>query len=211
MPLPQDHHVIPRRRSADEQRAEAVDSDAALRVARGDRDAAALLYQRHSARARHAALLIVHSAADADDVVQDAFLAFLARPWMFVPERGDFSSWFRRTVRNAALDRARKRSRHRTIEDDMLRHEQTDVSMEEAPYRVSSGELDRIHAALARLSTARQLVVDAAFRGGLTHGEIAQRNGIPLGTVKGRLYRAVRALRRELESADIGDAPQSAA
>lgn len=85
------------------------DEDLVLRVAQGDHAAFGLLVDRHMKRAASLAQNILRSAADADEVAQEAFLRLWERPHRFDPAKARFSTWLYRVVVNACLDRRRAR------------------------------------------------------------------------------------------------------
>jgi RNA polymerase sigma-70 factor, ECF subfamily len=178
---------------------DALDARVMVRICEGDDSALAELYDRHSAMALGLALRIVRDQLEAEDVVHDAFIAVVERADQFRPERGTVIAWLVTTVRNLALDRARRRVRRAQITDDELRHERPEPIAD--PETLSELARDRamVVAALAKLSEAQRQTLEIAFFEGLSYPEIAERENIPLGTVKSRAARALAALRAALE------------
>src|SRR5262249_30397400 len=93
------------------------------RIQSGDEVAIAELYDRYAPTALALALRIVRDRNEAEDVLHDAFVAVVERADQFRPERGSVVAWLITTVRNAALDRSRRRARRAQIVDEELRHE----------------------------------------------------------------------------------------
>jgi RNA polymerase sigma-70 factor (ECF subfamily) len=148
------------------------------------------------------ALKIVREQLEAEDVVHDAFIAIVERADQFKPERGTVVAWLVTTVRNLALDRARRRIRRAQIMDEELRHEPAEPIAD--PERLSWHERERhlVRAALSKLSASQRATLEIAFFEGLSYPEIAEREKIPLGTVKSRAARALAALRAVLDGSD---------
>src|SRR5262245_37186647 len=168
--------------------ADEPEADLLERFVHGDRDAFEALFRRFQADVYRWILRIVGDGSAAEDVLVEAFWrAFRARA-RFDWSRS-FGAWMRRIATNAARDHLRHVRRHR-------------VSV--APVEpVSSGRGDEgmaelISLAFARLPPRLQVVARLALIEGCPQAEIADALGIPVGTVKSRLFRAQRALRKEL-------------
>jgi RNA polymerase sigma-70 factor, ECF subfamily len=178
---------------------DARDSAAMQRLKEGDESALEELYDRHAPLMLGVARKIVRADEEAEDVVHDAFVAVVERADQFNPARGSFVAWLLTTVRNLALDRARRRIRRAQITQDELRHEPSEPVAD--PEALSWLEHRRVAvlAALARIPEAQRRTLEVAFFEGLSYPEIADRDGVPLGTVKSRAARALSALRTALE------------
>jgi RNA polymerase sigma-70 factor (ECF subfamily) len=172
------------------------ESDAALvaRVQRGDREAFDGLARRYARRAFAVANRIVQNGADAEDVVQDSFIAAVNAIQSFDATR-PFGPWFMRIVLNKALTALRSRtaeSRHvRTAE--LSERDALAVSAEVLRDRAEIR--DRFRAALRLLPERQQLIVQLADVEGFTSAEIAERLEIPSGTVRWLLHQARATLR----------------
>ena len=165
-------------------------SDATLvRAAqRGSADAIAELFRRHWPRAHRAAFLVVHDAAAAEDIAQEAFLAAVRALDRF-DRRRPFGPWLHRIVVNRAIDHARARG---------LRRE---VALAELPDAVAAAapEPDGVVAALAALAPDQRAVIVLRHLLGYTPGEIAGLLALPRGTVNSRLRRGLDVMRDHLE------------
>ena len=163
-------------------------SDAALvRAAEGGSVAAVdELFRRHWPAAHRAAFLVVHDAAAAEDIAQEAFLGALRALGRF-DRRRPFRPWLHRIVVNRAIDFARARA---------LRHEVGEPVERAAPVRPAPDE--DLLAALAALAPDQRAAVVLRHLLGYTPGEIARMLDLPRGTVNSRVRRGLDALAARL-------------
>ena len=180
-------------------------SDTALIAAITGGDAAALdrLYVRYHPAAFAVAFALLRDPGASEDIVHDAFLSVWRGAAGYRPERGTLRSWLLTIVRNAAIDALRPRRKWTAIPSE--RQERRDASEDIAASVASAGEARRLRAAVQSLPPAQREAVAMAFFAGLTHGEIAARTGLPLGTVKGRVRLGLRRLRHDL--GDLASGP----
>jgi RNA polymerase sigma-70 factor (ECF subfamily) len=143
------------------------------------------LFRLHWPRAHRAAFLVVHDAAAAEDIAQEAFLAAVRALDRF-DRRRPFGPWLHRIVVNRAIDHARAREVRREVPADAL-GEAGSLDARDAP----SGE---VLAALAALAPDQRAVIVMRHLLGFTPGEIAAALGLPRGTVNSRLRRGLDAL-----------------
>ena len=156
----------------------------------GSADAVAELYSAHWRRAHRAAYLVVHDAAAAEDVAQDAFLAAVDALDRF-DRRRPFAPWLHRIVVNRALDWARRETLRRRVDEGDL---------EPAATSPAGPELgDELMAALRELPPEQRAVVVLRHLLEYTPGEIATMLELPRGTVNSRLRRALDSLRETVE------------
>jgi RNA polymerase sigma-70 factor (ECF subfamily) len=177
-------------------------NDEALMAAIAAGDAAALdqLFVRYRPLAFGAAYGVIQDASAAEDVLHDAFLSVWRAASSFRPDRGSLRVWLRTISRNAARDRVRELARARRVQTplDVVARELSGGD-DVATTADVAAEMRRLHAALATLPASQRTVIELNFFGGLSHGEIAARCGVPLGTVKGRGRLGLLRLRRELD------------
>jgi RNA polymerase sigma-70 factor, ECF subfamily len=159
---------------------------------RGSRDALAELYSAHWGRAHRAAYLVVHDAAAAEDIAQDAFLAAVDALDRF-DRRRPFAPWLHRIVINRAIDWARREALRRKV-DEPAAHPAAE------PPRQAIGE--EMMDALAELPPEQRAVVVLRHLLEYTPGEIARMLELPRGTVNSRLRRALDRLRTTVEAAE---------
>jgi RNA polymerase sigma-70 factor (ECF subfamily) len=177
----------------------------------GDDAALGTLYDRYGRLAFGVAYRVLEERGAAEDAVQDAFLAVWQRATSYHQERGSVRGWLLTIARNAAIDR--RRGRHAwalsdTPLDDVAFRLTTEA---EDPFAtaVAAVDAEQVRQALAALPSEQRQVIELAYDGGLTHHEIADRVGIPLGTVKGRVRLGLQRLRQLLSPPPGADAARS--
>jgi RNA polymerase sigma-70 factor, ECF subfamily len=161
-------------------------------VQRGSATALEELFRREWPRAYRAAYLVVHDAAAAEDIAQEAFLAAVRAIDRF-DRRRPFGPWMHRIVVNRAIDVTRSRALRREV-DAAAAH-----ATEAPPDSPSSPLPDDVVAALAGLSPEHRAVVVLRFVFDYTPGEIARALDMPRGTVNSRLRRALDRLGEVIE------------
>ncbi len=178
---------------------QADESDAELvaRVQRGDRDAFDWLARRYAKRAFAVANRLLQNGADAEDVVQDAFIAAVNAIDSFDSSR-PFGPWFMRIVLNKGLTALRSRaaeSKH-LRSSELVENDAHAISTESLRDRAEIRE--RFRDAMQLLPQRQQLIVQLADVEGFTSAEIAGQLGIPSGTVRWLLHQARETLRGAL-------------
>jgi DNA-directed RNA polymerase specialized sigma24 family protein len=129
---------------------------------------------------------LLGDAAEAEDAIQDAMeKAWLAWPKLRDPDR--FGAWFDRIVANVCHDRLRSRGKHRVLQ------------LDETIAGHSCGDPFRDALARDELGRLIRIVVGLRFWRDMPLDQIADRLGLPLGTVKSRLHYAMRSLRQQLD------------
>jgi len=175
-------------------------SDAELMRRVGDGDGAALsqLYQRFGRPCYSLARRICAEEGLAEDVVQEVFLTLWRNPTRFDPSRGSFVTWLLTVTHHKAVDSVRKDSaiRRRTVTAPEAGEDWSPTPIpgadQAALARVAAGQ---VRAALHRLPVEQRQALALAYFGGHTQREIALQTGVPLGTVKSRMFTAVQRLR----------------
>lgn len=165
----------------------------------GNHTAVAELYDRYGDAAMAVAVKIVRDTVEAEDLVHDAFVVVVQRADQFRAERGSVAAWLITTVRNLSLDRARRRARRAQIAKQELSFEPVVSPADPEVIAEVTRDRDRVRSALRRLSEAQRATLEIAFFEGLSYPEIAERENVPLGTVKSRAARALAALREALD------------
>jgi RNA polymerase sigma-70 factor (ECF subfamily) len=168
------------------------------RIAQGDVEALGALYDRFAPLVFPVALRVLRVRAEAEDALHDAFVIVFERASQYAPERGSVSSWLVTLVRNLCIDRARRRERRGAlVQKEALAPSIGTETPEEL--LTDATERARVRKALDTLPEAQRDTLLVAFFEGLSYPEIAEREGVPLGTIKSRAARAMAALRVELE------------
>jgi RNA polymerase sigma-70 factor (ECF subfamily) len=186
---------------------ESEDEDRFLlqRVAKGDRNAFAMLYDRYGTASFGMALKICNNRALAEDVVQEAFLSIWQRAGRFDPKRGSVPAYLFAAVHNKAVDAVRHeeslRRREEGVADD-TRETGGEEVLEAAWLGVRRQE---VRLAVARLSPVQREALELAYFEGLTYSEVADKLGIPLGTAKTRLRDGMIRLRALLPHLQPGE------
>jgi RNA polymerase sigma factor (sigma-70 family) len=178
-----------------------ADDDLVRGVVDGATSAFADLYDRYGRRAYSLARRICADEGLAEDVVQEAFLAFWREPHRFDPQRGRFGSWFLTLVHHKAVDAVRRQSAatRRTVpevEEGQERSLPTGPGADQDA--LAALDASRIRAALGELPVDQGSALALAYFGGWTQREVAVLTGVPLGTVKSRMFTGIRRMRELL-------------
>lgn len=164
------------------------------RVAEGDRVAFKRLYDVAAPQLFAVALGFLRRREQAEDLLQDAFLAIWQKAAQFAPDRGQPMAWMAMIVRHRAIDLLRKA--HRRPQECALDAQAPETARAAEGALTDSGR--DICKALANLPQAQRAAVTLAFVEGLTHEEMALRLDAPLGTVKSWVRRGLLALKESL-------------
>ncbi len=180
----------------------APDDGLLARVARRDKRALEALYDKYAAAAMGVAMRIVGERSAAEEIVQEAFWRVWNRASTYNAGRGQFGGWLFGIVHNLAIDELRRRKSHPLpasidLEDDsVVDIPDIQVDVTEAAFQRVRGE--QVRAALTALSETQRTVIDLAYFHGLTHQEIADKLGEPIGTIHTRARLALLKLREQL-------------
>jgi RNA polymerase sigma-70 factor (ECF subfamily) len=167
-------------------------------MAGGSEQGLAQLYDRFGGVAYGVALRILRDPSLAQDAVQDAFLSAWRTAASFDPSRGNASTWLLTLVHRRAVDLVRREERRRTdVLDETAPVAAGDSTDEAAELRA---QRRAVQAALAQLPPDQREALELAYYGGLSQSQLAERLGIPVGTVKSRMFAALRTLRDLLEN-----------
>ena len=176
----------------DERRSE----EAALLARIGEHDERAIeaLYERYAGPLYSLAYKVTGADRFAQDVVQEVFVAVWNNAGRFDASRGSLSSWLFSLARHKAIDLVRREAnvRRHTADVDLEFEEFSDDVDQEAWLRVRR---DAVRAAMASLPEPQRIALELAFFRGLTHVEVSESLGIPLGTAKTRIRSALLRLR----------------
>ena len=169
-----------------------------LLAARSEESALAELYDRYGRTAYGLALRVLRDQALAEDAVQEAFLAIWRSAGSFLAERAKPSTWILTLVHRRAVDLVRRQQRAAAEPLGVVEPVAGEATDEEAAVRE---QRRAVQAALRRLTPDQREALELAYYGGYTQSEVAERLGVPLGTVKSRMFAGLRALRELLEPA----------
>ena len=181
-----------------------ADEDLLSAISDRDPQGIADLYDRYAGIALAMAQRVVGDRGIAEDVVQEAFLSVWKQAATFDRGRGSVRTWVLTVVRNRAVDRLRG-NRSRVSLDRPIEGVEHELGIPDVWNEVSDN-LDRaaIRRALNGIPGDQREAIEMAFFGGLTHVEISDQLGLPLGTVKGRMRIGLKKMRSLLEGQGLG-------
>lgn len=169
------------------------------RIAARDQSALAEFYDDTSRLAFGLILRILNDRSTAEEVLLDVYSQIWRKAADYAPERGSPLAWLMTISRTRALDRLR------SSRVELSRREPLEAVGEKASSSISpetaslEAEQQRVvRSALAKLSEDQRKAIELAFFGGLSHSEIADHLGQPLGTVKTRIRLGMMKLKDEL-------------
>ena len=167
------------------------------RVAQGDREAFAQLYDQFSGILYATALKVLQDAKEAEDVLQEVFLQIWNKAGNYDPNLGKPLTWTLTLTRHRAIDRLRSTQRRYKLVEDA-----TPELADNQPQAAESSDADQnliVRNAVQSLPAEQRQAIELAFFGGLTQDEISQNLQQPLGTIKARIRRGMMKLRASLE------------
>jgi RNA polymerase sigma factor (sigma-70 family) len=172
------------------------DDELAERLRAGDGTALREAYDRHGAAVLYLAQRLLGDRAEAEDVTQMTFVAAWTGRDGFDPQRGTMLGWLLGIARRKVVDRVRSSAREQRA-TRTVQARQPATPAEESPEHI----VDRLVVAdeLKRLPDEQRRTLELAFFDDLTHPQIAEATGLPLGTVKSHLRRGMANLRRRWE------------
>ena len=164
-------------------------------VQRGDEQAMASLFDRYSKVVYSVALRVLRDPASAEDVLQEIFMQIWRSPDGFIATRGSLGGWLAVVSRNRSIDSLRRKRPTESVDEIALA----------SPYNLfdeaeRSLMMEKTRAAIVLLPSEQRKTLEMAFFDGLTHSEIAEMTGDPLGTVKTRIRSALLSLRKVFQS-----------
>lgn len=164
-------------------------------VRAGGQQAMAAVFDRYAGLVYSVALRVLKDTGQAEDVTQEIFFQLWRNPDGFSFSRGALGTWLLVVARNRAIDQLRQRRPTEPV-DEVVIASATNLQSE-AERGIM---MQRVRGILGDLPQEQQQSVQLAFFDGLSHSEIAERTGQPLGTVKTRIRSALSSLRKRLEA-----------
>lgn len=169
-------------------------------VEHGDEAAFATLYDELAGAVFGTVKRILRDPAMSEEVTQEVFVELWRTSSRFDPERASVSTWAITMARRRAVDRVRREQSQRDRIERSSTQRQPESEMTDDTV-VASIEAERVNRALAELPDEQRIVIQMAFLDGDSHGEIAERLDLPLGTVKGRVRLGLKKLGGRLGAA----------
>jgi RNA polymerase sigma-70 factor (ECF subfamily) len=174
------------------------DGELIQRIAQRDRGAFETLYNRYARAVFGLALRRLGDRGRAEDAVQETFASIWRSAGTYRPERGPGAPWLYTVARNATVDRSRER-----IETPAEVPDEATNAPGPAEQTEQNWLTWRVHSALQELPEREREAIALAYWSGLSQSEVAERLGIPLGTVKTRTRSGLARL-AELLDDDLG-------
>ncbi|MGL5448534.1 MAG: sigma-70 family RNA polymerase sigma factor [Rhabdaerophilum sp.] len=167
-----------------------------------DRGAFTILFDHFAPRIEMHLQRLGLDAAQAEEIAQDVMVTLWRKASLFDPAKSSLSTWLYRIARNRRIDLAR---RDRTDFVDPQSPAILDIAAEGRIDQAFDGQQrdDIVRNLVTELPPEQLGLVQLAFYESLSHSQIAERTGVPLGTVKSRLRLAFTRLRRGLEAAGV--------
>lgn len=159
------------------------------------------LFRRYAGRLYSLGLTLLGDAGLAEELVQESFIRLWREAPRFDPSRGSVGSFLFGVARRIAVDLWRRPSSRPIVVGLPGRRPPTATVLADPAPGVVDGVM--VRRALESLSPAHRQVIELAYDCGLTQTEIARQVGLPLGTVKTRMYHALRALKLVLEAEGV--------
>ena len=160
----------------------------------GDQSALAELYDRYSSVVYAVALRVLGDTGGAEDVLQEVFLQLWRNPGAFDAARGNLGAWLAVITRNRAIDSLRKRRPETDIEDVVV-----SVSPDLAGEADRSRAAEKVRGVLGAMPSPQRSALEMAYFEGMSHSEIADKTGEPLGTIKTRIRTGLMTLRKAFQ------------
>jgi RNA polymerase sigma-70 factor, ECF subfamily len=174
-------------------------ADLLRRIAeRGDPTAFRELYEAYGPRVKAYMMRRGADAGTAEDLAQETLLTVWRKAALYAGERGSMTTWVFAIARNLRIDRLRREVPWQELPEGRLAEASDEPLPDEAVAEKERQE--RVQMALAALPQEQKEPVALAYLEGLSHSEIAQRLGLPLGTVKSRMRVAYQKVRQTLQS-----------
>lgn len=162
------------------------------RVALQDRQAFDELYARTASKLYPIAVSMLGEGSEAEDALQESFIKIWKQASRYRAGRGSAMGWLAVLVRNTAIDCRRRR---RDVPVDQTFFERTSELPGPEALLAASDEARHLHSCLSELSDAERVPIRQGFFAGLTYQALAERSGVPLGTMKSRIRRALMKLK----------------
>lgn len=162
---------------------------------RGDRSAFAALFQHFAPRVKGFLMKSGTPEAVAEDCAQDVMATLWQKAALYDPRKASVATWVFIIARNRRIDVARK---SRRPEPEDLDWGPGGEAPDQAEVYVAEEEARELGRALSALPAAQKVLIERAFWGDRTHGELAAETGLPLGTIKSRIRLALERLRRDM-------------
>ena len=180
----------------------ALQAELLRRIAAQDRQALAEFYDQTAGVIYSSALQMLGDASEAEEVVQDVFVQIWTKAGSYDVKLGKPFHWALGIARNRSIDRLRSRQRRNKVFQETTEEIFVAAAAPEMdpPALLGGDEAAAVQSAVKNLPPDQRQAIELAFFRGLTHAEIAEALGEPLGTVKARIRRGMLKLRESLSA-----------
>lgn len=168
-----------------------------MRLASGDRDALGALYDRHGPTMMAIGVKILRNPREAEDLLHDVFVEAWKRARSYDPTRGSVRAWLHLRMRSRCLDRVKSA---RWSKSQPLPERESQVGIADTPEMESLADGVKLRAALSELPDDQRTVLLLGYFEGLSSSEIAERVGVPIGTVKSRVAAAMEKMKKAMDA-----------
>lgn len=160
-----------------------------------DKTAFAALFDHFAPRLKGFVMRTGVGSGQAEEIVQDVMLTIWHKAHMFDPSRAQVSGWIYQIARNRQIDVLRKENKALPEELNV----EPDTEPDAGQLLGMQQEASRLKSALQKLKPEQREMIEKAYLGELTHQQIKQETGLPLGTIKSRIRLGLERLRHELK------------
>lgn len=161
------------------------------RVRTKDQGAMTEIFDRYGTMVYSVAIRVLKDPGQAEDVMQEIFFQIWRVPGNFIQGRGSLPAWLAVVARNRAIDSLRRRRPSDSV-DDVVLASKTNLASEVE----RNSMMEKVRAVMNELPSEQRKSIELAYFEGLSHSEIAEKTGDPLGTVKTRIRSALMSVRK---------------
>lgn len=149
------------------------------------------IFDRYGTMVYSVAIRVLKDPGQAEDVMQEIFFQIWRVPGNFIQGRGSLPAWLAVVARNRAIDSLRRRRPSDSV-DDVVLASKTNLASEVE----RNSMMEKVRAVMNELPSEQRKSIELAYFEGLSHSEIAEKTGDPLGTVKTRIRSALMSVRK---------------
>jgi RNA polymerase sigma-70 factor (ECF subfamily) len=164
------------------------------RIGQKDEEALSALYDRYSGLVFSEAKRILRDSGAAEEILQDLFYQVWRTAERFDPARGSLAGWLLVAARNRAISKLRRKSGR----SEELDENGVSLTINAESHAAQNLLLDKVRMVMGNLPEGQREALECAYFEGMTHTEIAEKTGQPLGTVKTRIRSAMESLKKVL-------------
>lgn len=172
-------------------------------IANGDASSFRKLYERFRGVIFSTVFKVLGDRQDSEDTAQEVFAQIWQKAHLYKPERGRALTWVASMARNRAIDRLRTKQRRARLREAFREREGIDEQIQTHDASDDAQLSERaavLRSALACLTLDQRKAIELVYFQGLTHAQVADKLGQPLGTIKARVRRGLAKLRQAISA-----------